>query len=296
MYPADLLNLFPPFARTNRVFVAMSFDERFRPLWDAVIKPAVEKVLVDGIALEAHRVDLTRKSDSVITEIVQEIAQSRLILADVSIVGWLEGEVGRPRAIRNANVMYELGIAHAARLPEEVVVVRGDADPLDFDIAGVRVHQYSEEPNAARDRIAELLTDALKSVDQRRSVAVRQALKSLDPVMYLILQEFGDIPHPSPRTLGQILGSLDRQSAIQRLLAGGMLEARFGPLPDDFMARPAAELARYRKTPFGAAVFGAARHEMDFADAIGRWVATEAGKKWLADQSIAAAADVSKAT
>ena len=284
MYPADILSLFPPFPHTNRVFVAMSFDEHFQSVWEQVFVPAVAAVSVDGKPLEAHRVDLTRKSDSIITEIVREIAQSRLILADISTSGWMDGQGTTRRPIRNANVMYELGIAHATRLAEEVIVVRGDSDPLDFDIAGVRVHRYSNNSEDARARIAGLLLDAGKSVDQRRSVAVRRALKSLDPVMYLILQEFGDIAHPSPKTTGEMLGSMERQGAIQRLLACGMLEAKFGPLPDDFMDRPVAELVRYTKTRFGAVVFGAARDEMGFAEAFARWSATEAGQEWLAEQ------------
>ena len=289
MYPADILNLFPPFARTNQVFVAMSFDERFRGSWERVIRPAIAAVSHDGRPLEAHRVDMTRKSDSVITEIVQEIAHSRMVLADVSTIGWLDGVTGKGRPVRNSNVLYELGIAHASRLPEEVIVIRGDSDPLDFDIAGVRVHTHPADPEAARVAVAELLTDALKSVDQRRSIAVRRALRTLDPVMYLILQEFGAIEHPAPRTPGGMLGGLERQGAIRRLVDGGMLEARFGPLPDDFMERPVAELARYHKTRFGAAVFVAARAEMGFAAAMERWLATEAGRKWLAAQGAAAA-------
>jgi hypothetical protein len=43
-------------------------------------------------------------------------------------------------------------------------------------------------------------------------------------------------------------------------------------------------LARYRKTRFGAEVFAAARDEMDFANALSKWIATDAGKRWLDEQ------------
>ena len=285
MYPAEILNLFPAFAHTNQVFVAMSFDKRFDPVWESVFCPAVAALSSDGKPLSAHRVNLTRKSDSIITEIVQSITQSRLILADISTTGWYRRWLSRQRPIRNSNVMYELGIAHASRLPEEVVVVRADADSLDFDIAGVRVHQYPPDLDAARETVQGLLSDALKSVDQRRSIAVKKALQTLDPPMYMILQEFGDIAHPSINTMGQALGSLERLGAIQRLLAGGMLEAVFGPLPDDFMEQPTANLVRYRKTRFGAEVFAAARDEMGFFNAFSEWISTDAGKRWLAEQT-----------
>lgn len=294
MYPADILNLFPPFPHTNKVFVAMSFDERFRDVWQGVFQPAVESVSCDGKPLEAHRVDLTRKSDSVITEIVQEIAQSRLILADVSTIGWLGRWPATRRPARNGNVLYELGVAHASRLPEEVIVVRGDSDPLDFDIAGVRVHPYSADPAAARETIQGLFCDALKSIGQRRTIAVKKALQSLDPIMYAILQEFGDIEHPAPQTIGAVLGALERQGAIQRLLAGGMLEAKFGLLPDNFMERPIASLVRYCKTQFGAAVFGAARESMGFARALQQWLGTDKGKEWVTQHGADAVEQLSR--
>jgi hypothetical protein len=87
-------------------------------------------LLVDRTPLSAFRVNLSRKSDSIITEIVQNIAQCRLVLTDISTTGWSRSGVRRSRPIRNSNVMYELGIAHAARLPEEVIIVRADADHL----------------------------------------------------------------------------------------------------------------------------------------------------------------------
>jgi len=285
MYPAEILNLFPPFAHTEQVFVAMSFDKRFDCAWDRVFRPAVAALSADRTPLSAFRVNLTRKSDSIITEIAQSIAQCRLILADISTTGWYRSGLRRSRPIRNSNVMYELGIAHASRLPEEVVIVRADADPLDFDIAGVRVHQYPADFEAARETVQGLLRDALASIDQRRSIAVKKALQSLDPTMYMILQEFGDIPHPIMNTMGQALASAERLGAIHRLLAGGMLVAVLGPLPDNFMERPVAELAHYRKTRFGAEVFAAARDEMGFANALSRWISTDAGKSWLDEQA-----------
>lgn len=285
MYPAEVLNLFPPFAHTSQVFVAMSFDERFDPIWDRVFCPAVAGLSADGTPLSAFRVNLTRKSDSIITEIVQNIAQCRLILADISTAGWHDAGLGQQRPVRNANVLYELGIAHASRLPEEVLIVRSDNDPLDFDIAGVRVHRYPADFEAAREAIENLLRAALASVDQRRSIAVAKALQGLDPTMYLILHEFGDIAHPVMNTMGQVLASSERLGAIHRLLTGGMLTAVFEPLPDDFMERPVGELVRYRKTRFGAEVFAAARNQMGFAEALKRWLATDAGRKWLDEQA-----------
>jgi hypothetical protein len=285
MYPLDILNLFPPFGRTNQVFVAMSFDTRFDPIWENVFVPAIGAVALENGHLTAHRVDMTRKGDSILTEVVRSIAEARLVLADVSTTGWQVLEAERSRPIRNGNVLYEIGMAHAARLPEEVIVVRSDSDHLDFDIAGVRIHQYPAESLAASELIGSLIADALKAVDQRRSIAVQKALQSLDPQMFLILQEFNDVPHPNLTTMGQILASIERLGAIQRLLSGGMLQAILTPLKEDFMNRPVADLMSYRKTPFGIQVWAAARQQLGYADAVQKWLQTDAGKAWIADKS-----------
>ena len=67
MYPAELLNLFPPFPKTNMVFVAMSFDAKFDSRWGNVLCPAIEKVEITDEKLSPYRVDLSRKNDSIIT-------------------------------------------------------------------------------------------------------------------------------------------------------------------------------------------------------------------------------------
>jgi hypothetical protein len=130
MYPNTYLSLFPPFPRNDKVFVAMSFDEKFRARWDKVICPAVSRIERRGNRLEAFRVDARKISDSILTEILSGISTARLVLADVSTIKKVEN-----KPIRNGNVMYEVGIAHAARLPEEVLLFRSDNDPLLFDMA-----------------------------------------------------------------------------------------------------------------------------------------------------------------
>ena len=127
MYPAHLFELFPPFPRDERVFVAMSFDPALRLRWTNVIEPAVREA-----GLEPFRVDASKVSDSILTEILQGIARARLILADISSVG----------GVRNANVLYEVGMAHAARQPQEVLLFRSDSDRLLFDVSNVRVNAF----------------------------------------------------------------------------------------------------------------------------------------------------------
>jgi hypothetical protein len=161
MYPSHFFGLFPPFPREDNVFVAMSFASRFDQRWNEVIAPAIHRVLRNEVPLEPLRVDSRKVSDSILTEILDGISKSRLVLADITTVGKLDGT-----PIRNGNVMYEVGIAHAVRLPEEVLLFRSDKDALLFDTSSVRVNEYQPEtsPDEARDIVASAILDAFREM------------------------------------------------------------------------------------------------------------------------------------
>jgi hypothetical protein len=288
MYPAELFALFPPHPRSNVVFVAMSFDSAHEGVWRDVISPAISETQWMGERLKPHRVNLTLRSDSIITEIIQSISTARLVVADISTVGWMRGSFLRKRPVRNANVMYEAGLAHAARLPEEVILIRGDSDPLDFDVAGVRVHAYPRRTSEALELLKTLLVEGLKSVDDRRTIAVKQVVRSLDLTMYLLLQDLHEIPHPSTTALVQAIGSVQRIAAINRLLSAGMLEIVFKEVTAKLLDGPVEKLAGYRSTPFGRAVFAAAREEQNFGPGFQAWLKTPSGSAWLESHKAAA--------
>ena len=174
MYPAHLFALVPPFHGDNRVFVAMSFDPLLERRWTEVIEPGVADA-----RLRAYRVDASKISDSIIKEIEQGIATARLVLADVSIVG----------STRNGNVMYEVGLAHAVRQPQEVILFRSDGERLLFDLSPVRVNSYEpdHDPSHARLALKEAVLDALKDVDVRKSIAVERAANSMDEPSIIVL-------------------------------------------------------------------------------------------------------------
>jgi len=119
MYPAHFYGLFPAFPRNKTVFVAMSFDQQFDRRWTEVIEPAIQDIVIDGTPLKAIRVNSRIVGDSILTEILSGIGTAQVILADISSIGTLDD-----RPVRNGNVMYEIGLAHATRLPEEVLLFR----------------------------------------------------------------------------------------------------------------------------------------------------------------------------
>ncbi len=150
MYPAQFFGLFPSFPQENKVFVAMGFDKQFQSRWEQVIKPSIVE-----IGLEPYRVDPSRISDSILTEILSGIGKSRLIFADVSVDS---------KGVRNGNVMYEVGIAHAMRQPQEVVLFRSDKEKLLFDIANIRVNTYDPDgdPKGAGRSVKGALSETLR--------------------------------------------------------------------------------------------------------------------------------------
>ena len=143
MFPKQYLDLFPAFPRSNTVFVAMPFGGQFDDRWTNIIDPAVRSVSRDGARMEPIRVDTRRVGESVITEILDGISAATIVMAEVTTVAEINGE-----AFRNANVLYEVGIAQAVRLPTEILLFRSDSDPLLFDISNIRVNRY--DPNDHR--------------------------------------------------------------------------------------------------------------------------------------------------
>lgn len=263
MYPANFFSLFPPFPRDNKIFVAMSFDEQFKARWTNVLEPAINNLHRNGERLEAVRVDVRRIGDSVVTEILDGISRHLMVIADVTTIGYLPATKSEEQArpIRNANVMYEVGLAHAARLPEEILMFRSDSDPLNFDISNIRVNYYDpdHDPEKSIERVSSGVISALRELELKRHFAVRRAVESLDHTSWLVLiscQAGESIQHPTMLTTGNVLANADRVRAIERLLDIGAIKAEFKKMSHD---SPTEDLMAYKSTGFGRAIFEESR-------------------------------------
>lgn len=256
MYPAHFFSLFPPFPRRDKVFVAMSFAPQFTHRWEKVIEPAFKRFTFKNKPLQAIRVDKRRISDSILTEILQGIRESRIIFADITSLGNLNG-----RVMRNENVFYEVGMAQATRLPAEVVLFRSDNDPLSFDVTNVRVNSYDPDgdPEAATDAVVYAILDGLREVDVTKNLAVQQAVDSLDFFSWRILCDAmqGPVQFPTISNMRQSLSNIHRIPAIARMLESGLLTNEYRDVSTltaaDLDVR-ADSMHRYRITPFGQAV------------------------------------------
>ena len=157
--------------------MAMSFAPRYQARFEKVIAPAIRSIQVAGATLEPFRVDLSKSGDSILTEINDGIAHSRLVLADVSTIG-KDSATGHP--YRNGNVMYEVGIALACRQPHEVLLIRDDADKFLFDVSTIphkRIDFTNEQQ--AKFELQEELQGRLSQADYLNDARVQAAIANL---------------------------------------------------------------------------------------------------------------------
>lgn len=109
------------------LFVLMPFEARRTEIYERYIKRPIERQL----HLKCQRADDIMASTNVMDDVWQHILSADLIVAD------LTGG--------NANVFYELGLAHAAGIP--VVLVAEDINDIPFDLRQVRTIAYGSSPS-----------------------------------------------------------------------------------------------------------------------------------------------------
>lgn len=255
MYPKLYADYFRRFDRAAEVFVAMPFQSSFEARWRDIFKPAVT-----SLGLRAIRVNERRVSDDIPVEILDGIARAKFVLVDASSVS-VGGKLGPP----NANVMYELGLAHAWRLPEEVVILRDSSNPegTPFDIRHVRWIPFNPTKATASVRlIRRLFQAAERDIDLTRDRLVERAMTRLDLDLFAFLEtvqseeSFDLYPFDPDRKGLYALGHRDSseqelRSLARRLITLGLLEPG-GPGPREHRVYGAVSV--YVVTPFGRAV------------------------------------------
>ena len=173
MHPNSFLNTFWRLELRPQVFVAMSFHPNYTDRYERVISPAIRQVRLGGQPLQPLRVDISSSGESILTSIIDGIAHSRLVLADVSTVG-KDATSGLP--YRNSNVMYEVGLALACRQPCDVLIVRDDDDKLLFDVSTILHYKinFTDTKNAVQqlsEQIASRINEQNFLFDARVQIA-----------------------------------------------------------------------------------------------------------------------------
>lgn len=119
----------------------------FQPPFDRIYKKVLVSAIREG-GLKPLRADEIFTTTPIVEEIWSHIATARLVIADVTG--------------RNANVFYELGLAHAVGKP--VIILTQSSEDVPFDIAYIRYFTYTDDERGwakLREDLARAIETAL---------------------------------------------------------------------------------------------------------------------------------------
>jgi hypothetical protein len=131
-------------AEKAKAFVIMQFSSPFDDIHREVIK-----IVCEEFNLEAVRADESYKPAIIISEIAQQIAEAKVIIAEITPA--------------NPNVYYEVGYAHALGKPTILLADRAKVSELPFDLSAWRTLFY-ENSIAGKSRVEEGLRKHLKAI------------------------------------------------------------------------------------------------------------------------------------
>jgi len=137
----------------------MPFGTWFDTYYREVFAPAIKDA-----GLEPVRADELFSTGTVIEQIWEQIQRSKVLLAD------LTG--------KNANVFYELGLAHAVRKP--VVFTSGKLEDVPFDLRHLRVIIYDIQDPYWGDKLRKSLTVYLKHARVEPEKSIPQPFRALE--------------------------------------------------------------------------------------------------------------------
>ena len=119
----------------NLCFVIMPFEPGMRPVYDDHIS-----VVAKSEGLRCLRADEIVGTDLITWDIWERINRARFLIAD------LTG--------KNANVFYEVGLAHA--LGKDIILITQTMDDVPFDLKGLRCIEYSFTPRGVKELEAKI--------------------------------------------------------------------------------------------------------------------------------------------
>jgi hypothetical protein len=139
-------------------FVMMPFGEWMDRYYREIFIPAIREA-----GMEPVRADELFSTGSVIEQIWEQISRAKVLLAD------LTG--------KNANVFYELGLAHAANKP--VVFTTGSLEDVPFDLRHLRVAIYDIRDPSWGEKLRTSLAVYLKAAKADPGKSVPQPFRRL---------------------------------------------------------------------------------------------------------------------
>jgi hypothetical protein len=244
-----------------QVFVAMSFAPAYEKRYANVIVPAVERLQAEGVPLKPYRVDLSKSGDSILSDIVDGIAHSRLVLADVSAIGY-DAKDGTP--YRNGNVMYELGVALASRDSSDVLLIRDDKEKFLFDVSTIPHMHIDFSAKDATDQLATELNTRLREQNFLRDARCKLAMASMGEEEAKLIAAFARLK--KTETIGWKEGgalvNMRHDVAVARLMDKHLITASHTVFTDGEVVQ------YYRATELGSVVAKKVLEERTSAEAL----------------------------
>jgi hypothetical protein len=123
----------------NLVAVMMPFDAAFHPIYEAL------KTAIGEVNMICQRADDIWVNDHVVQDVALLLCKAAVVVCDLSG--------------RNANVFYEMGIAHT--LGREVILIAQSEADIPFDVAAIRHIRYLQNGEG----LAKLSTDLKRRLE-----------------------------------------------------------------------------------------------------------------------------------
>jgi hypothetical protein len=201
MYPHDFT---PTLKGLNpeEVFVVMPFAPEYDPIYADLVEPAINCTATNlKRRLMAFRTKGDLRTTSGWIEVMEHLYTAQVVL------GVLTSAV-------NANVQYELGIAHATQsIRRQVLIAETGYQPA-FDTKDLIFMQYS--PRSPRDSVKELsdrIQTALQEWKVDQETMVRHAIAKITPFEFEVLMQWYSASQFAVATSGSGPGDYERRMA-----------------------------------------------------------------------------------
>ena len=174
MYPKDFFEQQKISVKNGQCFVLMPFAPNFTEVYE-VIKSAIEG---PELGFSCDRADQLFGGGHIITDILRCLAASEIVIADLTS--------------KNANVFYELGIAHTVKEMQKVLILSQHINDVPFDLRPFRCIIYEQSKAGLSVLSKRLVTEVREvakaafrfSVDHDGSYKFPQRLSGADHCFY----------------------------------------------------------------------------------------------------------------
>lgn len=130
----------------SRCFMIMPFSPDYRGVYAEI------KAELGDMGIICNRVDEIRGSKPIMNKIITEILKSRYIIADLSEC--------------NANVFYELGIAHSFRDSRNILLLKQRDSKYPFDLSHLPYVEYTpDNPMGLREIVKKFINESMYAAD-----------------------------------------------------------------------------------------------------------------------------------